>query len=624
MHGAFEIHVFNQRAIDRTLATSPDDAHLKASKYMESGGFTRHGMFTAIIVCRVLPTPHGKTELDGVKASLLQQQRFLEAMIPPHANEVSAYKDELSTLMRDRLVKIPTKAMVLTVSMDRASRSAETNEQFSKINEEAGHMFMSFLWSDAALLPGADALHIPPSSVDFNLIATDDMLEEQRCRSTTIKNLPVVKPVIWIPCSSSINDVIKATLHAAENYSRSCGTRFQTEPLLLILDKLKKPPDKMLDKAHIEQWNEFLQERIPILPEVTRAGKHTCSCVEKGHDSTCVYSCAKCVSYFDCVVIAKRKPSSIVPFPNAFLQLQAFAKWNDFVTVTEISIAAYWKETAAARYLSRTSSILSNKSSPTSESLRSSKRICPNVVHSTRLYGSFCSEVCKKQSAGVATALQTLYFRICARMGCHTRIPRSSNYNKFCSSSCLYDTKKGLQSLPPVLAARDLSSKHNENKVCAHSLCNVETIDQSICCSKVCRLQSEDEPYFQRSAMSTLIPTLKLGDLGFRECQLDSYDIRDLLLLAMETTSAATPDLEQKPRSALSSKANVPGHRECVNPLCDSHSPLGVKYGRCCSKKEVNVDAESKRVTNTSDLVPPCTRISCSSTKVQAGIWGSC
>lgn len=84
MHGAFEIHVFNQRAIDRTLATSPDDAHLKASKYMESGGFTRHGMFTAIIVCRVLPTPHGKTELDGVKASLLQQQRFLEAMIPPH------------------------------------------------------------------------------------------------------------------------------------------------------------------------------------------------------------------------------------------------------------------------------------------------------------------------------------------------------------------------------------------------------------------------------------------------------------------------------------------------------------------------------------------------------------
>jgi len=203
--------------------------------------------------------------------------------------------------MRDRLVKIPTKAMVLTVSMDRASRSAETNEQFSKINEEAGHMFMSFLWSDAALLPGADALHIPPSSVDFNLIATDDMLEEQRCRSTTIKNLPVVKPVIWIPCSSSINDVIKATLHAAENYSRSCGTRFQTEPLLLILDKLKKPPDKMLDKAHIEQWNEFLQERIPILPEVTRAGKHTCSCVEKGHDSTCVYSCAKCVSYFDCV-----------------------------------------------------------------------------------------------------------------------------------------------------------------------------------------------------------------------------------------------------------------------------------------------------------------------------------
>ncbi|THZ15301.1 hypothetical protein D6C89_09779 [Aureobasidium pullulans] len=41
------------------------------------------------------------------------------------------------------------------------------------------------------------------------------------------------------------------------------------------------------------------------------------------------------------------------------------------------------------------------------------------------------------------------------------------------------------------------------------------------------------------------------------------------------------------------------------------------------SKKEVDVDAESKRVTKPSDLVSPCTRISCSSTKVQGGIWGS-
>ncbi|THY17025.1 hypothetical protein D6D01_07581, partial [Aureobasidium pullulans] len=249
-----------ERAIDRTFATSPDDAHLKASKYMVSECFTRHGIFTAITVCRVLPTPHGKTEHDGIKASLLRQQRFLEAMIPPHvltlylkANEVSAYKDEFSTLMRDTLVKIPTKAMVLTVSMDRAARGTETFEHFSKINEEAGHMFMSFLWPDAALLPVADALHIPPSSVDFNLIAADDMLEEQRCRSTTIQNLPIVKLVIRIPCSPSLNDVIKSTLQAAKNYLRSCGTRFQGEPLLSIPDKLKKPPDRMLDKAHIEQ-----------------------------------------------------------------------------------------------------------------------------------------------------------------------------------------------------------------------------------------------------------------------------------------------------------------------------------------------------------------------------------
>ncbi|THW06504.1 hypothetical protein D6D24_09918 [Aureobasidium pullulans] len=482
MHGAFEIHVFDQRAIDRTLATSPDDAHLKASKYMVSEGFTRHGMFTAIIVCRVLPTPHGNTEHDGVKAFLLQQQRFLEAMIPPHvltlylqANEVSAYKDELLTLMRDILVKIPTKAMVLTVSMDRAARSAETNEQFSKINEEAGHMFMSFLWSDVALLPGADALHIPPSSVDFNLIAADDMLEEQRCRSTTIKNLLVVKPVIWIPCSSSINDVIKTTLHAVENYSRSCN-------------KLKKPPDKMLDKAYIEQWNEFLQERISILSEVTRAGKHTCSYVEKGHDSTCVYSCAKCVSYLDCVCatlgtwiclsICTCRCLKCHRKEKAVVDCAAFAKWNDFVTYRRLLERDRRREIFEQNVVNTIGLVKSNKRKfEVIEKDVCLKPSCPNVVHLTRLYSSFCLEVCKKQSAGVATALQTLYFRICARMGCHTRIPRSLNYNKFCSSFCLYDTKKGLQSLPPVLAARHLSSEHNENKVCARSLCNVEGID---------------------------------------------------------------------------------------------------------------------------------------------------
>ncbi|TIA33187.1 hypothetical protein D6C78_07738, partial [Aureobasidium pullulans] len=577
MHGAFEIHVFDQRAIDRTLATSPDDAHLKASKYMVSGGFTRHGMFTAIIVCRVLPTPHGKTEHDGVKASLLQQQRFLEAMIPPHANEVSAYKDELSTLMRDRLVKIPTKAMVLTVSMDRAARSAETNEQFSKINEEAGHI-------DAALFPGADALHIPPSSVDFNLIAADDMLEEQRCRSTTIKNLPVVKPVIWIPCSSSINDVIKATLHAAENYSRSCGTRFQTEPLLSIPDKLKKPLDKMLDKAHIEQWNEFLQERIPILPEVTRVGKHTCSCVEKRHDSTCVCSCAKCVSFLDCVCAT-------------------LGTWI-CLSLCKVERLCHGHGDQYRRLLERDRrrEIFEQNVVNTIELVKSNKRkfkviekdvclkpSCPNVVHLTRLYGSFCSEVCKKQSTGVATALQTLYFRICARMGCYTRIPRSLNYNKFCSSFCLYDTKKGLQSLPPVLAARDLITKTKS----ARALCAMSKQLTSLSAA-------------QKSAAFNWKTSHILNN---RNVHFNTNAFENVNLIAVPTM----PRQRRYTGSIASS--------DCDNTPCNSHSPLGEKYGGYCSKackttdevrKKSMMDAESKRVTKTPDIVSPCTRISCS------------
>ncbi|TIA51575.1 hypothetical protein D6C77_08817 [Aureobasidium pullulans] len=72
---------------------------------------------------------------------------------------------------------------------------------------------------------------------------------------------------------------------------------------------------------------------------------------------------------------------------------------------------------------------------------------------------------------------------------------------------------------------------------------------------------------------------------------------------------------------------------DCDNTPCDSHSPLGEKYGGYCSKackttdevrKKSMMDVESKRVTKTPDTVSPCTRISCSSTKMQAGTWGSC
>lgn len=286
----------------------------------------------------------------------------------------------------------------------------------------------------------------------------------------------------------------------------------------------------MLDKAHIEQWNEFLQERIPIPSEVTRAGKHTCSCVEKEHDSTCVYSCAKCVSYLDCVCatlgtciclsICTCRCSKCHRKEKAVVDCAVPCCLSPATGLCKVEPLCHGHGDQYRRLLERDRrrEIFEQNVVNTIELVKSNKQKfevidkdvclkpgCPDVVHSTRLYGNFCSEVCKSNRQ----VSQPLY-RPCmfvsvpewAVIPVYRGAQTTTNFVRVFA----YTIPKGaLQSLPPVLAARDLSSEHNENKVCARSLCNIETPNQSICCSKVCRLGLEDEPFSQQSAISILV-----------------------------------------------------------------------------------------------------------------------
>ena len=84
--------------------------------------------------------------------SLLRQQNFLEAMIPPgvsisyiKAKEVSAYRSDPTILMQEKLRSLPTKAFVLTTPVDRAARNVENVEKYTELYDQAGHMLMSFL-----------------------------------------------------------------------------------------------------------------------------------------------------------------------------------------------------------------------------------------------------------------------------------------------------------------------------------------------------------------------------------------------------------------------------------------------------------------------------------------------
>ncbi|KEQ83396.1 hypothetical protein M438DRAFT_346349 [Aureobasidium pullulans EXF-150] len=660
-HTASEIGKYGlmKHAMIRTMAAGPKSLQFQALQYVVSEAFRLHKVTEAVVVCRVSPTPGGTAEHDGVKPSLVRQQRFLEAMIPSgisihyvKAKEVSAYSEDFLDLLEDKLIAISRKALILSTSVDRASRSAKTHEFCTKVHETAGHMFMSFLWDDGTNLPINDALYVAESRIRPELTAADQQLEEQRRSPPSKRNRPIVKPVIWVPCAVELQHDIELKLSAAENYARACGTRFQGESSTQIPDALTKPLTRMFDKAHIKQWNEFLQDCIDIPINVIYAGKHTCGCAETGHGADCVCSCKHCMSFLACPCVDL--PTCVCPDICTCRCISCHRKEKVtidciFPACTSPAVGSYGGERLCLDHgdlyrrlleKDRRREIFEGNVVDTIESIKLNKRKfevidretclapgCFEAVLSTRLYGSFCSEICKKKSAGIATAVETLYVRICARMGCQNRVPRSSNYNKFCSSACLYDKEKGLQSLPPVLADGKLTYEREKRNVCARSLCNNETLDQSLCCSKVCRLQWEIEPQnFAIPVLSMLGP----DEPDFRKCRLDGCinhaPLRTIYGSYCSSRCKAEGDSDEDapPRKR-------PDYRKCDYPPCHSHSPLGEKYGKYCSKscktsdeprKKSIMGGKTKRVTKTPGKSLPCTRISCKNTKVQGGTWG--
>ena len=160
-----------RRAVDRNLAIGAEDPHLKSLQFPVAETFRIHNISTAVIACRVSPTSKSSTDNDGIKTSLLRQQRFLKAMVLSgvsivysKAKEVSAYKSDFTMLMQEKLRSLPTKAFVLTTSVNRAARNVENVKTYTELYERVGHMFMSFLWSDKFEFSIGDAPHMIPAA----------------------------------------------------------------------------------------------------------------------------------------------------------------------------------------------------------------------------------------------------------------------------------------------------------------------------------------------------------------------------------------------------------------------------------------------------------------------------
>lgn len=508
-----------RRAIDRTLTAGPEDTHFQSLRYLVAESFKIHNIFTAVIACRVSPPPPGTTEQDGIKTSLLRQQRFLEAMVPSgvpiiyvKAKEVSAYKSDFTTLMQKKLRSTSTKAFVLTTSLDRATRSTKTSDEWLQIHQQRGHMFMSFLWSDKAELPVADVLHIPLALQTPQLIAADNRLEEQRCGAMSTRNLPVIKPVIWIPCSPEIKPMVQSTQQAAENYSRSGATRFQGESSSHIPIELKKGPGKPFDKIHIEQWNDFLNGKIPISVEVKRAEQHSCGCLETGHDSNCTCSCSECTrdTTCPCANLDECVCPRICTCRCKACHLHEKTTIDCAVPDCPIpAIGPYGEERLCARH-DREYSLLSRRDDRRRyleenaleivSLLQSGAQVlevtdeaschrpgCRNAILSDRREGNFCSAICKRKAVDITRTLQASHMRVCSRLGCQNLVRHNLNYSPFCSSACLHDTKKGLQSLPAVSINNEIYLPLQMTQ-CALTACKNDAVDSSPCCSKVCRI----------------------------------------------------------------------------------------------------------------------------------------
>lgn len=85
-------------------------------------------------------------------------------------------------------MSLPTMAFVLSISVGRAARSVENVKNYTELHEQAGHMFMSFLWSDKFELSIIDPLHMLPAAQSPGLLSADSILEEQKRGSAFTRN----------------------------------------------------------------------------------------------------------------------------------------------------------------------------------------------------------------------------------------------------------------------------------------------------------------------------------------------------------------------------------------------------------------------------------------------------
>lgn len=220
------------------------------------------GTRTVVIIVR--DSPVGKD--DGIDASLVRQRTFLGHMLPEDhglairffgVSQVSAYKDDFVDLLRAELEVAGPRALVLSASIDRATRNVAHYEVFREMARTGSHAFMSVVWDHKSVIAPCDALALSESEQD--VLDWQVALKVQLRAPLLALNLPIIQPVVW--CASEIaNDSHPVWEHAMRHIKDAQAFAGASEVNLSMGNRSLPIPEELA----IDQEGQGLSRKVML------------------------------------------------------------------------------------------------------------------------------------------------------------------------------------------------------------------------------------------------------------------------------------------------------------------------------------------------------------------------
>lgn len=167
-----------------------------------------HGFIRILVYVRTSPSPK-PTDKEGTNASIERQTEYLRHMlgsclgIKVHfetAAGISASKKDSVDGLKRRLREVGEKVLVVTVRIDRTTRSVGEFERLQQIIADGGHGILSFLW-DFQNSPQDVCLALRLPETDKRNKAVTDWeagLAAQKRAPMVRLNRPVHQPILWM------------------------------------------------------------------------------------------------------------------------------------------------------------------------------------------------------------------------------------------------------------------------------------------------------------------------------------------------------------------------------------------------------------------------------------------